>query len=280
MTATPTAYAPAPVTTGRPTLLRLMRSEWIKLRTLRSTIWCFALILVVFVGFATMFAPAIVAALGDQLTFGGPSAGTSVLLGFTLTFSLFGMLISGVLGVLTISGEYSTGMIRSTFSAAPRRLGALVAKGIVFTVVTFIVSAVAVGAAVLVSRGFFIAGGAKVDIATEEAFTAMLGAILFIVLIGLMGFAFGMLLRNGAAGIGALMGLVLVLPLLTTFLGAVLPWVGDTLKFFPLNAGMRLYSLPSGSPDELEFWQALLVMLGWVAVILVPALVLARKRDA
>jgi ABC-2 type transport system permease protein len=279
MTATPTAYAPAPVTTGRPTLLRLMRSEWIKLRTLRSTIWCFALILLVFVGFATIFAPPVVSQLGEQIALAGAPA-TPLLLRFTLTFSTFGMLVAGVLGVLTISGEYSTGMIRSTFSAAPRRLGVLVAKGIVFTVVTFIVSAVAVVAAVLVSRGFFIAGGAKVDIATGEAFTAMLGATLFIVLIGLMGFAFGMLLRNGAAGIGALMGLVLVLPLIAGFLGGVLPWVSDILKYFPLNAGTQLYLLPSGDPDALTFGQALLVMLGWVAVILVPAMVLARKRDA
>ncbi|KZC95457.1 MULTISPECIES: ABC transporter permease subunit [Clavibacter] len=279
MTATRTASAPAPVTSGRPTLPRLMRSEWIKLRTLRSTVWCFALILLVFVGFSAMFAPPIAGQMGEQLALGREPA-TPLLLRFTLTFSIFGMLVAGVLGVLTISGEYSTGMIRSTFSAAPRRLGALVAKGIVFTVVTFIVSAVAVVAAVLVGQAFFIDVGAKIDIATGEAFTAMLGATLFIVLIGLMGFAFGMLLRNGAAGIGALMGLVLVLPLIASILGAVLPWVSDLLEYLPFNAGMRLYSLPSGSPDELEFWQALLVMVGWVAVILVPALILARKRDA
>jgi ABC-2 type transport system permease protein len=100
------------------------------------------------------------------------------------------------------------------------------------------------------------------------------------VLIGLMGFGFGLLLRNGAAGIGALVGLVLVVPIVGSLLGGVLDWVADLEPYFPLSAGNRLYATGTAAPGSLEFWQALLVMLGWVAVILVPALVLARKRDA
>jgi ABC-2 type transport system permease protein len=279
MTATATAYAPAPVTSGRPTFGRLMRSEWIKLRTLRSTIWCFALVLLILVGFATLFTPLVVDQVREQLTLPGVPT-TELLLNVGLSGVTLSMLVAGVLGVLVISGEYSTGMIRSSFSAAPRRLGILLAKAVVYTIVTTVVTAVAVAGALVIARGFFSSAGADVDLLSGDLLLAALGAVLFVVLIGLMGFGFGLLLRNGAAGIGALVGLVLVLPIVGSLLGGVLDWVQDLGRFFPLSAGGRLYSVGSGAPGELEFWQALLVMLGWVAVILVPALLLARKRDA
>ncbi|WP_414172614.1 ABC transporter permease [Clavibacter tessellarius] len=279
MTATRTAYAPAPVTSGRPTLPRLMRSEWIKLRTLRSTIWCFALVLLILVGFATLFTPLVVDQVREQISLPGVPA-TDLLLSVGLSGVTLSMLVAGVLGVLVISGEYSTGMIRSSFSAAPRRFGVLAAKAIVYTLVTAVVTAVAVADALLVARAFFVSAGAEVDVLSGEFLLAALGAVLFVVLIGLMGFGFGLLLRNGAAGIGALVGLVLVLPIVGQLLGGVLDWVADLARYFPLSAGNRLYSTGTPAPGELEFWQALLVMVGWVAVILVPALVLARKRDA
>jgi ABC-2 type transport system permease protein len=279
MTATPTAYAPAPVTSGRPTLGRLMRSEWIKLRTLRSTIWCFALVFLILVGFSALFTPFVVDQLSDQLALPGAPA-DALLVSVGLSGVTLSMLVAGVLGVLVVSGEYSTGMIRSTFSAAPRRLGVLLAKGIVYTLVTFIVTAIAVAVALLVARGYFAAGGAEVDVLSGDFLLAALGGVLFVVLIGLMGFGFGLLMRNGAAGIGALVGLVLVVPIVGGLLGGVLSWVADLEPYFPLSAGNRLYSMGAVPPGQLEFWQALLVMLAWVAVILVPALVLARKRDA
>ncbi|MBM7410452.1 ABC-2 type transport system permease protein [Clavibacter michiganensis] len=279
MTATSTTYAPAPVTTGRPTLPRLMRSEWIKLRTLRSTVWCFALEFLLLAGFAALFTPFVVDQLRDQLALPGvPASDLMVSVGFSgLTLS---MLVAGVLGVLVISGEYSTGMIRSSFSAAPRRLGVIAAKAIVYTGVTFLVTAIAVATALLTAHGYFAAAGADVDLLTRDVLLSALGGVLFVVLIGMMGFGFGLLLRNGAAGIGALVGLVLVVPIVGSLLGGVLDWVADLEPYFPLSAGNRLYSSGTGAPGELEFWQALLVMLGWVVVILVPALILAKKRDA
>ncbi|OUE08606.1 ABC-2 family transporter protein [Clavibacter michiganensis] len=279
MTATSTPYAPAPVTTGRPTLVRLMRSEWIKLRTLRSTVWCFALVFLLLAGFSALFTPFVVDQLQDQLGVPGlPAADLLVSVGLSgVTLS---MLVAGVLGVLVISGEYSTGMIRSSFSAAPRRLGVIAAKAIVYTVVTFVVTAIAVAVALLIARAYFSAAGAEVDVLEGGFLLSALGGVLFVVLIGLMGFGFGLLLRNGAAGIGALVGLVLVVPIVGQLLGAVLDWVRDLEPYFPLSAGNRLYSGGNGAPGEMEFWQALLVMLAWVAVILVPAVVLARKRDA
>ena len=279
MTATSTTYAPAPVTTGRPTLPRLMRSEWIKLRTLRSTVWCFALVFLLLAGFSALFTPFVVDQLREQLSLPGVPA-TDLLLQVGLSGVTLSMLVAGVLGVLVISGEYSTGMIRSSFSAAPRRLGVIAAKAIIYTIVTFVVTAVAVAVALVIARGYFASAGAEVDMLSGDFLLAALGGVLFVVLIGLMGFGFGLLLRNGAAGIGALVGLVLVVPIIGQLLGGVLDWVAKLGPYFPLSAGGRLYSIATGAPGELEFWQALLVMVGWVAVILVPALSLARKRDA
>ncbi|MDO4038608.1 ABC transporter permease subunit, partial [Clavibacter michiganensis] len=273
MTATSTTYAPAPVTTGRPTLPRLMRSEWIKLRTLRSTVWCFALVFLLLAGFSALFTPFVVDQLRTQLSLPGVPA-TDLLLQVGLSGVTLSMLVAGVLGVLVISGEYSTGMIRSSFSAAPRRLGVIAAKAIVYTVVTFVITAIAVAAALLIARGYFASAGAEVDVLDGDFLLAALGGVLFVVLIGLMGFGFGLLLRNGAAGIGALVGLVLVVPIVGQLLGGVLDWVADLAPYFPLSAGNRLYSMATGAPGELEFWQALLVMVGWVAVILVPAMIL------
>jgi ABC-2 type transport system permease protein len=274
-----TTYAPAPVTSGRPTLARLMRSEWIKLRTLRSTIWCFALVFLLLAGFSALFTPFVVDQLREQLSLPGVPA-SDLLVQVALSGITLAMLVAGVLGVLVISGEYSTGMIRSSFSAAPRRLGVIAAKAIVYTVVTSVVTAVAVVAALVIARGYFGAAGAEVDLLSGDLLLAALGGVLFVVLIGLMGFGFGLLLRNGAAGIGALVGLVLVVPIVGSLLGGVLDWVADLEPYFPLSAGNRLYATGTAAPGSLEFWQALLVMVGWVAVILVPALVLARKRDA
>lgn len=279
MTATSTTYAPAPVTTGRPTLIRLMRSEWIKLRTLRSTVWCFALVFLLLAGFSALFTPFVVSQLSDQLALPGVPA-SDLMISVGLSGVTLSMLVGGVLGVLVISGEYSTGMIRSSFSAAPRRLGVIAAKAIVYTIVTFVVTAVAVAASLLIARGYFASAGAEVDVLDGDFLLAALGAVLFVVLIGLMGFGFGLLLRNGAGGIGALVGLVLVVPIIGQLLGNVIDWIAKLGPYFPLSAGSRLYSTATGAPGELEFWQALLVMVGWVAVILVPALILARKRDA
>jgi ABC-2 type transport system permease protein len=230
-------------------------------------------------GFSALFTPFVVDQVRAQISLpGAPAADLLVSVGLSgVTLS---MLVAGVLGVLVISGEYSTGMIRSSFSAAPRRLGVIAAKAIVYTLVTFVVTAVAVAVALLIARGYFASAGADVDVLSGDFLLAALGGVLFVVLIGLMGFGFGLLLRNGAAGIGALVGLVLVVPIVGSLLGGVLDWVAKLEPYFPLSAGNRLYSTGTGAPGELEFWQALLVMVGWVVVILVPALVLARKRDA
>ena len=113
--------------TGRVTFPRVLRSEWIKLRSLRSTVWSFAIVIAVSAGLALLMGLGIPAADGAVPA----DTQTTLVLQASLFGVFFGQLVIAVLGVLVISGEYSTGMIRSTLTAVPRRLPALWAKAVV-----------------------------------------------------------------------------------------------------------------------------------------------------
>lgn len=260
---------------------RVVRSEWIKFRTLRSTIWTLAITLLVIVGIMTLFSAIAAAQSNDPGGAGGAGGSIAVL---SIAASLASLAVI-VLGVLAITSEYSTGMIRSTLAAVPRRLPALWAKGVVLAVSIFVVTTVAVAISMAVMQLFLGAKGLALDLGDSETVRILVGTPLYLSAIALFAFAIGALLRHSAAALATVLGLLLVIESLF-----LIPWKPLQLisPFLPGTAGSKIL-MPSEDLDSLSQvtagvvlspWQGYGVLLIWVAVLLAAASVLMKRRNA
>jgi ABC-type transport system involved in multi-copper enzyme maturation permease subunit len=198
------------------------------------------------------------------------------------SFSLNGLFLAqlavGVLGVLVISSEYSTGQIRATFGAMPQRLVSLAAKVIVFTVVVFIVGLVACGAAFGFGQMIFQAKHAGASLHNPTVLRAVIGGALYLAVIGVFGIGLGTILRRTAGAIAALVGFVLILPILVSFLPS--PWNDDISKFLPGQAGGAIFQVIPHDSNNLAPWAGFAVFCVYAVVSLVVGSVLLTRRDA
>ena len=263
-----------------------IRSEWIKLRSLRSTFWCAVIIVVLNVAVS----PLLLAVLPADGLPSGPSTMSLVVSAITVG-SGFTSLVAAVIGALTITGEYGTGMIRSTFAAVPKRLPALAAKAVVLFLAVFVVAAVSVTLSTLIVLAQ--ASGRGLDLDLDGAFwLALLGDAGYLALIGLMALTVGAIVRNTAGAIATMVGLILVLPNVASLVSALarVTWLQNVGEFLPSTAGSRMYAYPSPGLDAvvqqaqpgaitLEPWQGLLVLLAWIVVLATIATILVRRRD-
>jgi ABC-2 type transport system permease protein len=278
----------------------VLRSEWIKLRSLRSTLWCYLIIVLLTIGLGFLIAGTL-----QPPAPGAPALTHDVQQSTWVTVSTLGIgfaqLVSAVLGALVITGEYGTGMIRSTFAAVPKRLPAIVAKALVFGVVTFVVALAGVVITAVAAAPLLPAKGITPDFGDGKVWLALLGGAGYVALIGLLAFGIGLTIRSSAGGIAAALGLVLVVPTILQILATVTRavWPANIAAFLPSSAGGKLYayqgaaaeSLAPGRPGGataaaatdtivLDSWQALLVVLGWVVVAFVIGSILVKRRDA
>lgn len=251
---------------------RVLRSEQIKLFTLRSTWWALATIVFVQLAVGSLMAISMVSIAGDDVVAGpgGAAVGLQV-----ATFGVFlAQLIAAVLGALAITGEYSTGMIRSTLAAAPGRISTLVAKALVVGATLFITGIVGAALTVAVTTPILAPAGLSVD---GSALAPLVLSALYLALLAVLALSIGFLLRSGAGAIGASLALVLVAPIMA----AMVP--GDVARtiatILPSNAGQSMFSAPM-SGSALEPWQGFLVLLAWVVAGLVAAGAVLRRRDA
>jgi ABC-2 type transport system permease protein len=249
----------------------ILRSEWIKLRSLRSSWWSFGLIILIQLGITAVF---VFAAVGGGRE-NEPATVDATIVASTIGL-MFAQLVIAVLGVLVISGEYSTGQIRSSFMAVPARLPVLAAKSIVFGVATFVVGLVAVLLSYLVTILIFTSAGVEAAPADAHLWLALVGAAGYLVFLGLISLGIGAILRSTAGGIAASLGLLLVVPTIFQLIPA--EWASKVGTYLPGTAGQALF--PTSLGGVFEPWQALLIMLGWVAVALAAASVLIKRRDA
>lgn len=260
---------------GRVTFPRVLRSEWIKLRSLRSTIWSFAIVIAMSVGLAMLLG------LGFPTPPGAVPAEeqTRTVLQASLFGVFFGQLVIAVLGVLVISGEYSTGMICSTLTAVPRRLPALWAKGVVLFVSSFVVGVVASTAAFLASSPILASKGFHASLFDGEVIMRILGGALYLAIVSVFALGLGAILRASAGGIAAALGLILLLPIV--FALAPLQWMHDLAPYLMMNAGLASFGLGGfGGPSPLDTGQQVLVVIGWAAVSLIAGAMLLKRRDA
>lgn len=253
----------------------IIRSEWIKLRSVRSTGWSFALMVLVSLGMATIMS------LSLDLQGGGGALSSADQASFLVQASTFGVffgqLIAAVLGVLVISGEYSTGMVKSTLTAVPRRLGALWAKATVLFVATFVVGAVAGIGSFFIASPILAGEGLHASLTDANVIVPLLGSALYLAFVAVFALGVGTILRSSAGGIAAALGIILLLPIVLQMIPA--DWAHDLLPYLLSNAGMGMFGLTMGAVS-LEWWQNLLVVLGWVAVSSTIAAVLLKRRDA
>jgi ABC-2 type transport system permease protein len=249
--------------------LGLLRSESIKLWSLRSTYWSFSLVVVAAVGIAVLMAFAMAgrSAIGFDNT-------EMVVLVSTAGLSL-GQLIVAVLGVLSISGEYSSGMIKSTLTAAPNRLPALWAKATVLFGFTFLVGLLSVVASFLVAAPILGAKDISANLFDSAVLLPLLGNALFLALIAVFAIGIGTIVRSSAGGIASALGIILLLPTVVGLFSFLVDWVADIVPFLFTAAGSQMIA-----PTTMESWQAFLVVLAWVAVSLGTAALLLKRRDA
>lgn len=258
---------------------RLVRSEWIKLRSIRSTWWCYAILVAVTVGMAALLGSAVDPVPGD-----GPDLVNGTFVSLNTGSVLLTTLVVGVLGVLIITGEYGTGQIRSTFTADPRRTGVVLAKATVLALVTFLVSAVSTWIGVLLSSALQSAKDAAPALGDPAVFMPILGSSVYVTLVALLAFGIGLLVRSSAGGIAVTLGLLLVLPLLLSGIGNLMgqQWVLDIAKFLPNEAGAQLYSYAFPVQQDgivLNGWGGFAVLLAEVVIVGAVALTAARRRD-
>jgi ABC-2 type transport system permease protein len=276
MTATAAPPTAAPMQqrpTIRVTQPRVISSEWIKLRSLRSTWFSFAAALVVAIGLGILFS----ALRGHDIHIHGGE-----IIGFDPTeLSLRGMFLAqlavGVLGVLFVTGEYSTGMIRASLSAVPRRVPVFVAKLVVFSAVTFVVATAASLIAFLGGQAALHSYHLGVSLSSPGAARAVIGGGLYLTLVGVIALGCGFALRNTGGAIATLFGLLLVLPIL----GGALPasWQVHVNKYLPMNAGTAIMTTGHHS-DSLPPWQGIGVFALYAVAALAIGLSVLRRHDA
>lgn len=266
-----TQSVPALESPGRVTFPRVLLSEWTKFRTVRSTKWSLGIATFLVVAF-----PLIPAFITLHHWHAHQSIDAHPL-DIALVGVQIAQLVIAVLGVLTITSEYSTGSIRSTFTAVPKRLPVLWAKLLDYALVSIGLMV----PAMLVS--FFVTQAIVGDIPGEHASLGtsiiarcVLMAPVYVMLVGVFALALGAIVRNTAAGIALYVALFFVL----TPLIHVLPnnWQNMISKYLPLNAGESMFALTHGS-DTLSPLGGGVVMLVYCAVAIVIAAVLLRRRD-
>ncbi|PZQ90648.1 MAG: ABC transporter permease [Leifsonia xyli] len=292
MTATTQTSRPAsPTASGladaRLTTVGIVRSEWVKLVTLRSTWWCLGIILVLTAGI-----PLLVAfALGDVQAPTGVDAGDYGYynwLNATVLPVGFSVLAAAVLGCLVITGEYGTGMIRSTMTAAPKRLSALLAKAVVIGAVVFVTGLVALGLGAILSGVVLAGNGYTIDPADPRVWGTLLAAAGYPALVAMFSVGVGTIIRNSAGAIAAVLGLLLVVPTIFGLIGGLLKaeWAFNVGAFLPSSLGSTMYTPVIAGAEgftqgtvSLEPWQAALALLAWVVAALVGGAVLIKRRD-
>lgn len=268
---TPTAPLPSPAdgVDGHVTQLRVIGSEWLKFRTLRSTLTVLAAAMVALVVFGAIIAHNTRNPAGqdpEDLVVSGP------LQGYYL-----GQLLMGALGVLVVSGEYSTGMIRATFAAVPRRTPVLIAKAVVFTVVVLIAMSIASVAAFLVAQAELSGYRPTFSLGDGTSLRVVIGTAVYLTLVGLLGSSLAWIVRSTPGALVATLGLILVVPLLFSL--AFPSWGDYIVAYLPTGAGAS-FSTDLPVPHALSPWVGLGVMVAWAAVGLVVAAVSLDRRDA
>jgi ABC-2 type transport system permease protein len=264
-----------PLTTrGRVTQARVVLSEWTKFHSLRSTRWSLGIGALLTIAFPILFA-AVTANRWAHMSF--HERADRHPLDIALAGVNVAQLAIAVLGVLVITGEYSTGMIRASFTAVPRRLPVLWGKLGVFAAVSFVVTLPCVVIAFFASQAIL-----ERHHILQVSFTApgiarcVVGGAIYVMLVGVFALALGAIVRSTAGGIATFAGIFFVIPPLLNILPA--SWNNAISKYLPSDAGRQLFSLHTDAHSLSPLWGGLL-FAGYCALAVAIAAVLLVRRD-
>lgn len=261
----------------KPGFGRLLLSEWTKIRSVRSTVWSLVLLVLLDLGFTALLCGLTAAQWSKtdasaQLAIKADPTSTILGSGFFLS-----QLTVCVLGVMVIGSEYSTGMIRASLLAVPRRVPMLAAKAVVFTVLIFVLGTAVSFASFFIGQPI-LHSKAPVSLSDPGVLRAVIGGGLYLAMLGLFALALGAIIRHTAAGITGVIGFVLVLAPLAALLPGSLG--KHVHAYLPSEAGQLIAKAHQANSDLLTPWQGFGVFAIWTAVLLVIASVQLRSRDA
>ena len=274
MNAAPTALAARPSVGSDVNQAQVLRSEWTKLWSLRSTRWSLLFAVISMAGLGVLIAAV---SMGRWSQFSPHDRVTFDSIDRSLGGYHLAQLAIGVLGVLVISGEYSTGMIRSSLMAVPKRLPVLWAKIGVFASVTFVLMLVSALVAFFGAQSILTVHHVNVSLGHSHALRTLVGTVLFMTVTGILCVALGTIIRSTAGGIATFAGLLFVLPGIVDILPSE---IGNSIgPYLPSNAGG---AIATAVPDAhtLSPWGGFALYCGYTIVLLAIAAYMLVRRDA
>jgi ABC-2 type transport system permease protein len=267
-----------PMTTTRDAttvgIANVLRSEWTKLRSLRSTKACGLLVVLAMLGIAI--------AMGARWAYEikhdppgklGDFDSTNVI----LSGVYLAQVVVGAIGVLAIASEYTTGMIRPTFSAVPQRHVVLAAKALVLAGVTLVIGEVMSFVSFLVGENFLSGTVHHASLSDPTVLRAVIGAGLYLPAVALLGFGLGAVFRNTAAALSAFFGILFALTVLADLLPTSLR--NAVIDYLPANSGSQIFTTVP-THDALAPWTGFGVFSLYAVVALVAGFVIVSRRDA
>jgi ABC-2 type transport system permease protein len=274
------AHAPIPASGALPsyrspqrvTQLRVVRAEWTKLRTQPSAYWALLAAVILVVGFGIGY---------SLLRVARPPRGAAIASFDPAAISLSGVqlaqIAAGALGVLLITSEYATGLIRTTFAAVPRRLPMLWGKAALLAIAVTAISLPAAFGAFALGQSILSRQHLSVPLGQPGVARAIIGSALYLAVVALLGLGLGALIRNAAGGIGALLGLLYGLPLAAGFLPGNM--AADVTRYLPASAG-QVVTTVQPDPTMLQPWTGFGVLCAYAAVLLAVSAARMRRGDA
>lgn len=248
-----------------------VRSEWTKFRSVRSTPISLLIGIVLAIGVGALISNVratnyhqAVHAVWDPTT-------------ISLRGVMVAQLAIAVLGVLVITSEYSTGMIRTSLAAVPRRPGFLAAKMLVFTAVSVVVGEIVSFVAFLVGQGLISGKAPTASLSQGVSLRAVIGAGLYLAVLGIIAVGIGVIVRSTAGAIASIVALLYVLPGLVSALPN--SWSQPLSKYWPTDAGSQVYTVVRES-HTLSAWAGFADMCVFAAIVLAVGFYLLKKRDA
>ena len=266
---------------------RVLKSEWIKVNTVPSTVILLAITVVVMVGLAALAAWQTVVILDliessspeEAAAFGDPQLYTSMVPEIPSSGIFFGQLLIASLAVVLIASEWGTGMIRSTFSAVPKRTPALLAKNLIIALISFVVGAAAAFASFLVAQPILGSADLTLSLDDDGVVSSILNTGTCLALIAVFSMAIGTLLRNTAGGVVTAIGVIFVLPMVVSLMDGIADWIPDAARFLPSSAGTQLVMAGATAEGDLTQLEGGLVLAAWAVGLLVISLVVTKRRD-
>lgn len=282
---------------GRAGFLGTVRSEFTKIRSVRSTYWTLLALVVACIGIGALFSwgqTQRLASVRSGRTIDGrhlpPGAAAHIAANIhsqaaniSLFGLLFGQLVIIVLGALAVTSEYSTGMVRTSLTAMPRRLTMFTAKGVVFCLVALVVGEVTSFLAFFTGQAILSGQHVSTTLGAHDVLRTVVGGGLFLAVCGLLSFGIGAMLRHTAGAIAAGIGVMFVLWILSQFLpGPPSGWFGqaDLDKWIPFNAGSAIWEHQANGLNPFSPWIGFAVFCCYAAAAIVGGLVVFLRRDA